>query len=205
MAIAIIVPYLEEHTETLKEHLGNFYKQVDWNIDLNENTEKPDFSLLSTLSHEERMDYARGKYKFPEQPNQDGIKVTEISSNFKGTYVVKMPNQNGYKLRVPNNKKIEYIPLEEVIHIKASNNYSYCHLTDKRALLNSVSIINFDRLLTNYLFIRVNQSSMVNIVHIREYHKYHKGHYFIMSNKDKIDISRGHTKKIKLMEQFKIL
>jgi len=112
-------------------------------------------------------------------------------------------------LRPPNNKKIS-IPLsgrtlfvdnEEVIYCKSDGNYTEIYLTEGKCEVITKNLKDVDRELLNEAFYRVHNSFVVNTYHIKEYIRA-DGHYLIMSNNQKIPISR--TKRDALVQRLAI-
>lgn len=103
------------------------------------------------------------------------------------------------KLVLPTSEGYEFISISEVIRCESSNNYTYFHLKDKSRLLISKTLMEFERLLGPYYFLRVHQSHLINLRMIKQYQK-GDGGILTMEDGTEIDVSR--RKKTELLEKL---
>jgi len=71
------------------------------------------------------------------------------------------------KIGLPYGNRIELVNVNDIIRCEAQDNYTLFHLNDHRQLLSSRSLAVYERKLTDYRFIRVHQSHLVNLRYIR--------------------------------------
>jgi two-component system LytT family response regulator len=86
------------------------------------------------------------------------------------------------KMAITSVSKIEYVPLDQVIHLEADGSYCIIHLDSKKKILSTRSIKHYESILLDEGFFRVNRSHMINLEHVREY---------IKSEMDKVRLSNG--------------
>ncbi|MFN8142803.1 MAG: LytTR family DNA-binding domain-containing protein [Bacteroidia bacterium] len=83
------------------------------------------------------------------------------------------------KLAVPTSDGLSFLPIEEIIRIQSDRNYTDFHLTQKRKVLVTKSLKEYEILLEEYGFVRIHHSHMININHIVKYVK-GEGGYVVM-------------------------
>ena len=118
------------------------------------------------------------------QQQQESVQIENL------LYNIKMMRTQRPKLAVPAHDGIEYIPIQEIIHCMASDNYTHLFLTDKRKITASKTLKDFESMLEDYQFVRIHQSHLVNLEHIRKYIKTDGGSV-MMENGDILSISRA--------------
>lgn len=98
-----------------------------------------------------------------------------------------LQNQQG-KLIVPSTEGFNIVLIEDIIRLEASDSYTIFFLTNKRKLLASRSLNNFEKLLSDQPFIRLHSKHLVNLKYVERYVK-GKGGSVILANGDEIDVS----------------
>jgi two-component system LytT family response regulator len=105
-------------------------------------------------------------------------------------YNIKMLQNHKPKLAVPAHDGVEYVPIEEIIHCKADDNYTDILLIDQRKITASKTLKDFEALLSDHSFLRIHQSHLINLGHVRKYIK-SDGGSVQMENGDVLAISRA--------------
>lgn len=108
-------------------------------------------------------------------------------------------NQQHNKMVLPTSDGFEVIEIKEIIRCEADQNYTHFYLTSKDKILVSRTLKEYEELLSEYNFIRIHQSHLINITHIQRYIK-GRGGYVKMSDDSVIEVSR--RKKDELMKRF---
>ena len=99
--------------------------------------------------------------------------------------------------------KISYIPVKEITKLKGEGNYTKFYLNDGRELTVSKTLKIYQELLPEALFYRANQSYIININYVKEYHK-EDGGYIILNDGSNIGLSRRRKDDfLKMMAQRK--
>ena len=101
------------------------------------------------------------------------------------------------KQRVPLalSDKVVMVPLEEIMYCKADGNYTHVFMQNGKKYLLSKTIKSFSEALQGDLFLRVHKSFIVNTNFIEEYMRGDGGEV-LMSNKQRIPVSRTHKDKL---------
>lgn len=71
------------------------------------------------------------------------------------------------KIQLKTRSSMEIISVDDIIHIKADGNYSIISIGDERRRI-SKKIKYFEEKLNGYDFIRIHNSYLVNVKHIKE-------------------------------------
>ncbi len=93
------------------------------------------------------------------------------------------------KVAVPTFDGLLFITIEDIIRIESDRNYTDFYLTEKRKVVVTRSLKDYENLLSEYGFIRIHHSHMININHLIKYIK-GVGGYVVMSDQSKVDVSR---------------
>ncbi len=84
---------------------------------------------------------------------------------------------------------IYFASLDEIIHVDADSSYTKIYLTTGDMIMSSKPLKYFEELLEDYDFVRVHQSHIINLKHIRRYVR-GDGGQVIMMNGTEIEVSR---------------
>jgi len=95
--------------------------------------------------------------------------------------------------------KIHFIELADIIRCMADGNYTRFYLKGNTAVLVAKTLKDYDKLLSGSDFIRVHQSHLVNMKHVKEYIK-QDGGYLVMQDGAKIPVST--RRKAEVFDKF---
>ena len=84
--------------------------------------------------------------------------------------------------------KIHFIEISDIMRCMADGNYTRFYLKGNKVLLVAKTLKDYDKLLENSDFLRVHQSHLVNMKHVREYIK-SDGGYLVMQDGAKVPVS----------------
>jgi two-component system LytT family response regulator len=104
---------------------------------------------------------------------------------------MKNPQRAHDKIAIPTAEGFMVLPLDEIVYCRADSNYTEFHLTQKRFILSSYTLKQYDEILTTQSFFRAHRSYLVNFAHVKMY-KRGDGGMIQMSNGDEIELSRTH-------------
>lgn len=93
------------------------------------------------------------------------------------------------KLCIPSLKGFEVLELRDIIYCEAESSYTIFHLVNKNPVTVSKSLIDYEEILDGTTFFRIHKSFLVNLQHIKEYHR-GEGGSVIMTNGKEIEVSR---------------
>jgi two-component system, LytTR family, response regulator len=98
-------------------------------------------------------------------------------------------NDTNFRIALKTSESIELIPLGEILYCQADNNYTVFHLNNGQKLMVSNTIKKFDEMLSDRNFLRVHQSYLVNLLHVRKLLRADGGS-LVMSNGDLLPVAR---------------
>jgi len=93
------------------------------------------------------------------------------------------------KLCIPTFKGFAILKLEDIILCEAEKNYTIIHLKDKKPIIVSRPLLEYENILEGTTFFRVHRTFLINLQHVTEYHR-GEGGVIIMSNGNEVEISR---------------
>lgn len=123
------------------------------------------------------------------------IDIEELKKSVNEIYTrrITQKQKNIVKIALTDINGIEIIDIDKIIYCLADKNYTEFHLTDKRKLLVSKNIGEYEKLLTPSMFFRIHQSTIINIYQISKILKGNNGSV-IMTDGTELSISRANRK-----------
>ncbi len=106
--------------------------------------------------------------------------TTKIINPLKATSRIAVPDANGLKI----------IHLNSIIHCEAEGNYTHFILLDQVKILVCKTLKEYETILPSPPFLRIHNSSIINLAHVKSYVK-GRGGQAEMSNGKFIDIARN--------------
>jgi len=107
-------------------------------------------------------------------------------------------NPSEMRLCLPTLKGFIVLKLDEIIYCEAERSYTVFHLEGNRTVTVSKPLLEYDQVLKDTSFLRIHKSFLINLNHVKEYHR-GEGGIVIMSNNAEIEVSRR-KKEIFLMK-----
>ncbi|HXR84061.1 MAG TPA: LytTR family transcriptional regulator DNA-binding domain-containing protein [Hanamia sp.] len=104
---------------------------------------------------------------------------------------IKSPDKIPDKIAVASSEGFIVIPLNEIVYCHASSNYTEFYLTDKKCILSSYTLKQYDEILSSQSFFRAHRSYLINLAHVKMYRK-GEGGEIVMSNGHELELSRTH-------------
>jgi len=105
------------------------------------------------------------------------------------------------KFAVPTLESLVFLNVEEIIYCQAERNYTTIYLREKKNIVVSKSLGDFEELLSGSGFYRIHHSFLVNMDHIQEYVK-GDGGYVKLTDGHHADVSR--RKKEQFLKQLQL-
>lgn len=93
------------------------------------------------------------------------------------------------RLALPVSDGLEMVPMEAILYCAADSNYTLVHLKDRKRLLISRTLKEFEDLLEGELFVRVHHGYLINVRHVRKYIR-GEGGEVIMADGTNVAVSR---------------
>jgi two-component system LytT family response regulator len=116
-----------------------------------------------------------------------------LLSNFEH----KAPEQKVIVLKTSEN--IHLVNVGDIIRCESDRNYTMFYLSDKKKILVSQTLKEYDELLESFGFYRIHQSHLINIKYVDHYVK-SEGGYLVLKDGSQIPVS--HRKKDYLLDLF---
>ncbi len=95
---------------------------------------------------------------------------------------------------------IEFIDPQSITYVEGDNNYSKIYLEDKSKLMVSKTLRHIEDLVSDYAFLRIHKSYLINLAYIKSYHK-NDGGYVQLIDGTTLRVSRA--KRAVLNDLFK--
>lgn len=119
------------------------------------------------------------------EKRKSGIDTTALKSLITN---LQKPADRAQTITLSTSDGLEFVPLNEIIHIEANGPYSTFFLDDDRKIMVSKNLKEYEMLLKDHQFLRIHNSHIVNIKAVRRMIKTDGG-YAIMSNGAQLIIS----------------
>jgi len=105
-------------------------------------------------------------------------------------------------LAVPTMEGLLFIGLQEIIYCESDDKYTKIFLSDKKMVLSSRTMGDFEELLQHHGFFRIHKSYLINLGHLKKYLR-GEGGQVIMANGATLDVSRRKKNELlDLVSQF---
>ncbi len=101
----------------------------------------------------------------------------------------KVQEPHEMKLCIPDLKGFQVVKLSDIVYCEAESSYTIFHLTNGQSFTASRTIVEYELLLQESGFCRIHKSFLVNLIHVKEYHK-GEGGMVVLTNKSEVEVSR---------------
>lgn len=109
---------------------------------------------------------------------------------------IKQSQQQDSKLMVPTKEGVIFLKVNEIIRLESESNYTEFHLINNKKVLVAKTLKAYEEKLIPYNFMRVHQSHLINLAHMKEIDN--GDNFAIMTDGSKVEISK--RKKKEFME-----
>ena len=113
---------------------------------------------------------------------------------------IKIENKQLQKVVLPILDGFEVVRVNDIIRLEAQDNFTMFHLAGGCKKMICRTLKFYETLLSEYDFVRVHKSHLVNVQHITQYKK-GKGGYIIMDEGSSVDVSP--SRKNEFLARFK--
>ena len=114
---------------------------------------------------------------------QENERLKHLVSHLKNTGLAT-------KIGLASHNKVEFVEISKIIRCEADSNYTHVFLDSGEKKTISKTLKEYEELLSEYGFIRIHQSHLINSAHIQSYQK-NDGGYITMLDNSIIPISRS--------------
>ncbi|RMG71800.1 MAG: DNA-binding response regulator [Bacteroidetes bacterium] len=97
-------------------------------------------------------------------------------------------NQPLKRIVLPTTNGFTVVNPEDIIRCESDRNYTFIFLNDKRRILVSRTIKEYDEMLSEYNFFRIHQSHLINLNYLKNYTR-GRGGYVELTDGSVIDVS----------------
>ncbi|MCB9194212.1 MAG: LytTR family transcriptional regulator [Flavobacteriales bacterium] len=99
-----------------------------------------------------------------------------------------LPTRDGFVVILP----------DDILYCKSDDNYTEFHFRDgvSRTLVISRTLKDVDQFLKHRGFIRIHQSFLVNMKHVRQYQRRMSGAELVLSNEFRLPVSRRYKQQL---------
>ncbi len=104
------------------------------------------------------------------------------------TLLRNIEDKKDLRLALHTLEKIHVVPVGSIVRCEASTNYTLFYLADKRQLLVTKTLKEYDTLLGEHKFLRVHQSHLVNATFIKEFVK-GDGGYLVLADNTQVPVA----------------
>ncbi|NND33599.1 MAG: response regulator transcription factor [Saprospiraceae bacterium] len=105
-------------------------------------------------------------HKFMQQP-VSGDDLTPLMSNLM-TNLISIQTHKP-RLAISTTGGLSFFDIDEIVRCEADNNYTIFYLQEGARFLSSKTLKEYDELLSEYQFLRVHQSHLINPQYIKQY------------------------------------
>ena len=208
LTIAALAGSVEEGVAAIKQHQPDIIfldieMQTGTGFDLLQQFPQPSFEVIFTTAYDH---YAIRAIKFSavdyllkpidiEELRQSVAKVIEKKKGSTGQQALQIllknlqaPQTAEQSITLSTSDGLEFIPLHQIIRIEASGPYSHFYLKEKKKIIVSRNLKEYETLLTDHGFFRVHNSHIINMKEVKRMIKTDGG-YAVMSDDSNITIS----------------
>lgn len=133
------------------------------------------------------------------------FKASGINENEKYKLLnesLKDKQKHNERLALHSQEKISIVEIKDIVRCESDINYTQFHFSDKRKIMVTRTLKDFEELLQNHGFFRVHQSHLINTKYIREYSKQEGGH-LVMTDGSLVPVStRKKPEVMKMLEEL---
>lgn len=117
-------------------------------------------------------------------------------------YNLKKPAQNIQKIALPSKEGYVFVLLSDIIRCESKSGYTTFYIKDMEKIVSSKNIKEYEPLLSDNIFFRIHNSHIVNLNHVKKYHR-GRGGYLEMEDGAMIEVAT--RRKDELMARFGLL
>jgi len=125
------------------------------------------------------LNKAMEKYKAVRQQGPLSARLSVLKENLHNDF---------HKIIIPSNDGLNIVVLDDIIRLEASDVYTLFYLTNKRTLLASKPLNNFEKMLSGQPFSRIHSKHLINLKFVERYVK-GKGGSVILQGGEELDVS----------------
>jgi two-component system, LytTR family, response regulator len=182
--------------------------QEESGFDVLKQTNSDDYEVIITTAYSEyslqaikisAIDYILKPYDIEEL--KEAVKKAKNQLDLKkGAKDSEEPQSLDDRIFIPTLEGLILVLIDDIVCISADSSYSVFHTMEGKKIVSSKSLSVYDELLQSKLFLRVHKSHLVNLKHVKKYHR-GRGGYLCMTNG--ITVNVGESRKDELLRYLK--
>lgn len=101
-----------------------------------------------------------------------------------------LSNHNGTQKKIVINttESITMLNVSDIIRCESNRNYTYIYMANKKKIIVSKTLMEFEDMLHKYSFLRIHKSHLINISYIEKYVK-SDGGYIMLTDGSKLPVA----------------
>jgi two-component system, LytTR family, response regulator len=103
--------------------------------------------------------------------------------------IQQLNNPVAMKICISDAKGFQVVDVADIISCEADSCYTIFHMRNNKTIISSKTMAEYEPILDDKSFFRIHRSFIINIGHVKEYHRGNGGSV-IMSNSKEIEVSR---------------
>ncbi len=115
-------------------------------------------------------------------------KVPVYDNKEKVQVLLEHQKEDRSRITLHSSEEIKIVQIQDIIRCASDNNYTYFHFLNGSKFLVTRTLKSFDQLLEGQGFLRVHQSHLVNLRHVKSYIK-SEGGYLLMTDKSQVPVA----------------
>ncbi|NSL88223.1 LytR/AlgR family response regulator transcription factor [Chitinophaga solisilvae] len=123
------------------------------------------------------------------EKKQQRLKDTAVSPMDVFLQNMKTLQQSHKKIALPTINGLVFMPVQNIVRCESTGNYTRIFFTDKKNLMVSRPLKEFEELLTDVDFFRVHNSHLINLQQMQSYIQ-GEGGFALMSDGAQVEVSR---------------
>ncbi len=104
-------------------------------------------------------------------------------------------NSSSRKIAIPDGHGFVYEEISNLVHLKAQGRYTEIFTVSGKKYIVTRNLGEYDKMLSQYSFLRVHHSHLINPIHISSYDK-SDGGFLVMKDKSEIEVSRRNKQEL---------
>ncbi len=143
-----------------------------------------DYLMKPVAVDEFREAVKKAVYKIKESSKTSHVQLELLKQQLKN------PQKIPGRIIIPSAEGYQVIPIDDISYCHANSNYTEFYFTDKKKIISSYNMGQYEDILSEHNFFRIHRSYMINLAHVRMYKK-GEGGIVVMNDGAEIEVSRS--------------
>lgn len=178
-SIILGIQVAQARTETIHRRLNELFSSASLHIEAVEH--EPNRNWLKELALFKVNLPTDQRARVLEQIVRGGFDIHYLSTR-------KIWEEEHQRIKLPTKNGFTYFPLQSVVRFESSSNYTFVHFLQRKRIILTKPLIQFEETLAPFGFCRVHHKHLINVSHVVEYQN-GKGGQVILSDSSKVAVS----------------